>query len=125
MTEVSSLLLAESIDPLQTTNQVNHGCVSCVLSQVRLFATPWIINHQVPLSMRFSRQEFWSGLPFPTAGIFPPQGLNLRLLRLLHWQADSLPLAPPGKPQSSTHERYELKLQTKCKTKHNVLCSKL
>ena len=88
-------------------------------------ATPWIIDHQVPLSMGFSMQEYWSRLLFPTPGIFPTQGLNLPLLSLLHWQVDSLPLVPPGKPQASNHKRYELKLQNKCKTKHNMLCSKL
>ena len=44
--------------------------------------------------MRFPRQEYWSGLPFPPPGIFPTQGLNSCLL---HWQAGSLPLTPPGK----------------------------
>ena len=37
-----------------------------VLSHVRLFATPWTVDHQAPLSMEFPRQEYWSGLPFPT-----------------------------------------------------------
>ena len=45
-----------------------------------------------------SRQEYWSGLPYPLQGTFPTQGLNLCLLCLLHWQMDSLPLALPGKP---------------------------
>ena len=36
------------------------------LSHVRLFATPWTVAHQAPLSMGFSRQEYWSGLPFPS-----------------------------------------------------------
>ena len=45
-------------------------CV-CVLSHVCLFAIPWIIAHQVPLSMEFSRQEYWSGLPCPTPGDLP------------------------------------------------------
>ena len=44
--------------------------------------------------MEFSRQLYWSGLPCPSPGIFPTQGLNLHLL---HWQAGSLPAAPPGK----------------------------
>ena len=46
--------------------------------------------------MGFSKQEYWSGLPFPflLQGIFRTQGLNLHLLQ---WQVDSLPLAPPGK----------------------------
>ena len=39
-----------------------------VLSHVRLFVTPWTVAHQAPLSMGFSRQENWSGLPFPTLG---------------------------------------------------------
>ena len=37
----------------------------CVLSHVRLFATPWAVAHQPPLSMGVPRQEYWSGLPFP------------------------------------------------------------
>ena len=42
-------------------------CV-CVLSHGQLFVTPWTVAHQAPLSMEFSRQEYWSGLPFPTPG---------------------------------------------------------
>ena len=41
---------------------------ACVFSHVRLFVTPWIVAHQAPLSMRFPRQEYWSGLPFPSPG---------------------------------------------------------
>ena len=59
-------------------------------------------NPQAPLATRFSRQEHWSGLPCPPPGILPTQGLNLRLLHLLHWQSGSLPLAPPGKPYNNT-----------------------
>ena len=47
--------------------------------------------------MGFSKQECWSGLPFPSPGDFPIQGLNPSLLILLHWQAASLSLPPPGK----------------------------
>ena len=54
---------------------------------------------KAPLSMRFPKQEHWSGRHFLLQGIFPTQGLNVRLLCLLHWQAGSLPLVPPGKPQ--------------------------
>ena len=46
------------------------------LSHVRLFATPWTVAHRAPLSMGFSRQEYWSGLPFLLQGIFPSQGPN-------------------------------------------------
>ena len=41
------------------------------LSPVQLFATPWTVAHQAPLSMGFSRQEYWSGVPFPTPGDLP------------------------------------------------------
>ena len=73
-------------------------CV-CVksLSRVRLFATPWTVARQAPLSMGFSRPEYWSGLPCPPPGDLPNPGIKPTSLRLLHWQVDSLPLAPPGK----------------------------
>ena len=45
---------------------------------------------QAPLSMKFSKQEYWNGLPFPSQGISPTQGLNPHILCLLHLQADSL-----------------------------------
>ena len=45
-----------------------------LLSRVRLFATPWTVAYQVPLSMGFSRQEYSSGLPFPSSGDFPNPG---------------------------------------------------
>ena len=63
-----------------------------------VFATPWTIAHQAPLSMGFSSQEYWSGLLCPSPGIFPTQGSNPHLSHLRHWQVSSLPLAPPGKP---------------------------
>ena len=68
----------------------------CVLSHVRLFVTPWTVVHQAPLSMKFSRQEYWNELPFLLWGIFPIQGFNLCFLHVLHWQADSLPLCHLG-----------------------------
>ena len=48
-----------------------------LLSRAQLFATPWTVARQAPLSMRFPRQEYWSGLPFPPPGVFPTQGSNL------------------------------------------------
>ena len=42
-----------------------------LLSRVRLFATPWTVTHQASLSMKFSRQEYWSGLTFPSPGNLP------------------------------------------------------
>ena len=69
-------------------------------SRVQLFATPWTVAGQAPLSMGFSRQDYWSGLPFPPPGYLPnPEIKPVSLMSLLHWQADSLPLAPLGKPR--------------------------
>ena len=56
---------------------------------VRLFATPWTIALQAPLSMELSRQKYWSRLPFPTAGDLPDSGIEPTFFCLLHWQADS------------------------------------
>ena len=69
------------------------------LSCVRFFGTPWTIARQAPLSTGFSRQEYWSGLPFSPLWIFPTQGSNACLLCLLHWQIDSLPLLHLGSPR--------------------------
>ena len=84
--------------PLKTSNKTTMFCA--VLSHVQLFATPWTIACQGPLSMEFSRQKYWSELLFPSPGIFPTQELNPRLLSLLHWQVDSLPLHQLGSPKS-------------------------
>ena len=63
------------------------------LSRVRLFATPWTVAYQAPLSMRFSRQEGWSGLPLPSPGDLPDPGIEPGSPAL---QADALPSEPPG-----------------------------
>ena len=59
-------------------------------------ATPWTVAHQAPPSMEFSRQQYWSGLPFPAPGDLPDPGIEPRSPAL---QADALPSEPPGKPQ--------------------------
>ena len=65
------------------------------LSHVQLFGTPWtVVAHQALLSMEFSRQEYWSGLPFVSPGDLPDPGIEPRFLAL---QADSLPTKLPGK----------------------------
>ena len=51
------------------------------VSHVRLFATPWAVAHQPPLSMEFSRQEYWIGLPFPSLGDLPDPGIEPTSLR--------------------------------------------
>ena len=68
------------------------------LSRIRLFATPWTIAHQALPSMGFSRQEYWSGLPFPSPGDLPDSGIKPGSPAL---QADTLPSKPPGPPIST------------------------
>ena len=62
-----------------------------MLSHVQLFVTLWTIGHQAPLSMGFSRQEYWSGLPFPPPGDLPNPGIEPGSPAL---QLDSLPFEP-------------------------------
>ena len=62
------------------------------VSRVRLLATPWTVAHQAPLSMEFSRLEYWSGLPCPSPGGLPDPGIELASLNILRWQTSSLPL---------------------------------
>ena len=57
--------------PLKTSNKTTMFCA--VLSHVQLFATPWTIALQAPLSMGFSRQKYWSGLPLPSPVIYPEE----------------------------------------------------
>ena len=63
------------------------------LSRVRLFATPWTVAHQAPPSMGFSKQEYWSELPFPSPGDLPDPGIELRSPAL---EADALTSEPRG-----------------------------
>ena len=71
----------------------------CSQSLIRLFETLWTVAHQVSLSVRFSRQQYWSRFH----RIFLTQGSKLSLLCLLHCQAGSLPLASPGEPLPQSH----------------------
>ena len=64
------------------------------LSRVQLFATLWSVACQAPLSMGFSRQEYWSGVPFPSPGDLPNPGIEPRSPAL---QADALSSEPPNK----------------------------
>ena len=67
------------------------------LSRVRLFATPWTVAYQAPPSVRFSRQEYWSGLPFPSPWDLPDPGIEPWSPAL---QAYALLSEPLGKPMS-------------------------
>ena len=76
---------------------LNTGCV-CVLSRSVMsdsFAAPWTIAHQAPLSLEFSRQEYWSGLPFHPPGHLPDPGTESVFLALA---GRFLSTEPPGKP---------------------------
>ena len=77
-------------------NASSLPCVLSRLSHVWLFVTPWTVAYQAPLSMGFSRQEYWKGLPFPPSGNLPNTGCEPSSPCLLHWHTGSLPLAPPG-----------------------------
>jgi len=66
-----------------------------LLSRIRLFATLWTVSYQASLSMGFSKQEYWSGLPFPSPGDLPDPGIEPESPTL---EADALTSEPPGKP---------------------------
>ena len=72
-------------------------------SCVRLFATQWAVAYQAPPSMGFSRQEYWSGFPFPSPGDLPNPGIEPASPAL---QADALTSEPPGKWGSSIQKGY-------------------
>ena len=73
------------------------------LSRVRLFVTPWTVAHQAPPSMGFSRQEYWSGLPFPSPGDLPDPGIKPRSPT---FQADALTSEPPGNLHRTIQFRF-------------------
>ena len=72
---------------------------ACVLSHVWLFATPWAVPCQASLSMGFSRQEYWSGLPFPLPGDLP--NLGIESMSLLSSALVGCTSEPPGKPRKT------------------------
>ena len=94
-----------SIVPPPNTPRFLHSCITlysyCLpsskvksLSPIQLFVTPRTVAYQVPLSLRFSRQEYWNRLPFPSPGDLPDPGIEPRSPAL---QADALLSEPPGK----------------------------
>ena len=76
-----------------------HTRAYSVAQSCPLFATPWTVAHQAPLSIGFSRQEYWSGLPCPPPGDIPNPGIEPRSPTL---QAESLLSETPGKPKNTT-----------------------
>ena len=73
-----------------------------LLSRVQLFVTIWTVAYQAPPCTGFSRQEYWSGLPFPSQGDLPNPGMEPGSPTL---QADALPSKPPGKPSTTGDPR--------------------
>ena len=90
---ISRIFSSSQIETLYPLN--NERKSKCqLLSPVWLFAIPRTVARQAPLSMEFSRQEYWSGLPFPSPGDLPYPGIKIRSPAL---QVDSLPPSePPG-----------------------------
>ena len=74
----------------ESENEVTQLCLT--------LCNPWTVANQAPPSMVFSRQEYWSGLPFPSPGDLPNPGIEPRSPTL---QADALTSEPPGKPNGS------------------------
>ena len=79
---------------------------ACMLSRVQLCGTPWTVAHQAPLSMEFSRQEYWSGLLFPLPGDLSSPGKEPLSPMSPVLQAVSLPTEPLGKPRLKTGKRH-------------------
>ena len=67
---------------VQPQDSDNDACVLSCFSRVQLCVTPWTVARQAPLSMGFSRQEYWSGLPFPPPGDLPDPGIEPASLKL-------------------------------------------
>ena len=92
----SALSSLSDLNPLGIVTSIACFVLGC-FSHVWFFATLWTVACQAPLSMGFSSKNTGMDCHALLQGIFPTQGSNLFLLCLLHWQAGSLPLAPPGK----------------------------
>ena len=102
---INKMWYIDSLPLYHLESQVGCVCVCAhgarTRSVIQSFSTPaipWTVAHPAPLPMGLSGQEYWSGIYFLLQGIFANQGLNLQLICLLHWQADSLPLSHLGNP---------------------------
>ena len=107
----------------------NESCaVLSHLHCVQLFGIIWTRPHQAPLSMRFSRQGYWSGLPCSPSGDLPAPGIVSISPMSPAWvcSACSLPLEPPGKPDRAYTEPFlqqNWRMTLKSQTKHEYMCS--
>ena len=96
--------------PWDFTYEMQKGHCVCVCAQLCPTLAPWTVDHQALLPLEFSSKNTGAGCHFLLQRIFPTQRWNLRLLRLLHWQEDSLPLVPPGKLKKEHQGLANLKL---------------
>ena len=104
---ISISILCFTLLSLRSPGRVRHShgpsgyyfmCVVSHFSHVPCFATPWTTALQTPLSMGFPRQEYWSGLSFPSPGDLPEPGIEPVSLGSPVLQEDSLPLSHLGNP---------------------------
>ena len=80
-------------------------------SPVRLCVTLWTVGHQAPLSMGFSMQEYWSGLPGPPPGDLPDPGIEpMSLMSNLHWQAGSFTTTATREAHMQIHKKRTLSI---------------
>ena len=96
--------MAITRNPLFQTLE-SFACMLSPFSHIQLFGTPQTVAHQAPLSMGFSRQEYWSGLPCPSPGDLPDPGIKPISPAE---QADSLPTEPSGRHPSVPYTLREL-----------------
>ena len=86
----------------KVTKRINL-CMLSHFSHVRLFANLCTVAHQAPLSMDFSRQEYWSGLPFPTPVGLPNPGIEPKSVESPALAGGFFPTVPPGKPSTTIY----------------------
>ena len=105
-----------------------HYLPACMLGRfghVRLLVTLWSVACQAPPSFRFSRQEYWSGLPCPPPGDLPDPGIEPASLRSPALGADSLPLASLGKFTISQSLLKLMSIESMMPSNHLILCRPL
>ena len=89
------------------------------------FVTSWTVAHQAPGSTGSSRQEYWNGLPCPPPGDLPDPGIESTSLCLLHWLVDSLPLAPPAKPNKGEKRKWSRSVVSDSSRPHGLSPTRL
>ena len=109
-------------------SQCMPGCSSSQSSHFLLFATPWTVASQAPLSVGFPRQEYWSGLPFPSLGVPGPgtKPTSLALAgRFFTDEPPGKPHLPNTQPRSGLMNENSLSLKQTCEESEKFLLSQL